>query len=99
MDNNDCLGFCINHIDDIVIFSNDITEHIKHIEKVLNALTSVDLTINENKCIFFAKTLPVLGFILEIGGLRLNLKKVCNMLEKEIAKLYWHCKLLSQIHF
>lgn len=76
-----CLDFSINHIDDIIICSKDKDTHVEHIKKVLIALTSVNLTVQPAKCIFFVVKLPVLGFWMEIGGMRPNLNKLCNMLE------------------
>lgn len=78
-----CLDFSVNHLDDIIIFSRTVDEHIHHVKKVLAALTSKFLTISLKKCIFFATKLPALGYILEVGGLRPNTKKICNMME-------WH---------
>jgi len=76
----DCADFTVNHIDDIIVYSNSIEEHAKHVQKVLNALTAVSLTINYEKCHFFCTRLPVLGYILEVGGVKPDLKRVFNML-------------------
>jgi len=40
-----CSDFTHNHIDDVIIYSKDIEEHKQHCIKVLNAFTSVSLTI------------------------------------------------------
>lgn len=76
-----CSEFATNHFDDIVVFSGSVEEHVQHVKKVLQALTSMKLTINESKCVFFATKLPVLGYYLEVGGMSPNLGKLCNMME------------------
>lgn len=76
-----CADFASNHIDDIIIASESIEEHVQHVRQVLYALTSVNLTIQPKKCTFFATKLPVLGMWLEVGGIRPNNDKLCNMLD------------------
>jgi len=76
-----CSLYTVNHLDDIIVFSSSVEEHITHVQQVLNALTSVSLTIQKSKCIFFATTLPVLGFVLQTNGIRPNTKKIFNMPE------------------
>lgn len=62
-----CLTFCRNHIDDIIIFSATTEQHVVHVKMVLQALTDMNLTIHDKKCIFFAVQLPILGFIVRVG--------------------------------
>jgi len=62
-----CLDFCRNHVDDICIYSASVKEHVEHVIKVLNALTKVNLTVNADKCRFFATRLPMLGYVLQVG--------------------------------
>jgi len=89
-----CSSYTVNHLDDIIIYSTSVEEHVTHVRQVLKALTSVNLTVNEKKCIWFATQLPVLGFWLQTNGIRPNLTKICNMLEwtrpttrKEVQRL------------
>jgi len=72
--------FACNHVDDIIIYSKTLDEHVVHVQKVLDALTSVNLTIQPAKCNFFATKVPLLGFWIEQGGMRPNVDKLCNML-------------------
>lgn len=78
---HECTDFSTNHIDDIIVFSTSISEHMNHVKKVLKALTSVRLTVNPEKCKFFATKLPVLGFWIQVGGMKPNVTKIWNMLE------------------
>lgn len=59
---NDCSDYACNFLDDIIIFSKSPEEHVTHVQKVLDALTSVNLTIQEQKCHFFATKVPLLGY-------------------------------------
>ena len=45
--------FCLVYIDDIIIYSNTIEEHYKHIKIVLDLLEKADLRADVDKCEFF----------------------------------------------
>jgi hypothetical protein len=76
-----CTEYTYNHFDDIFIFSHNIDIHLKHVLRVLEALTSVKLTISQQKCFFFVIRVPLLGSIIEPHGIRPNYSKLCNMLD------------------
>jgi len=46
---------CHIYLDDIVIWSNDVVEHTKHIALVMAALRKARLYCNPNKCRFYLK--------------------------------------------
>jgi transposase InsO family protein len=83
LQDHNCSNFANNFMDDIIIFSKTYEEHLEHVKKVLNAITSVNLTIRKDKCHFCCKAVPLLGFWLEEKGIRPNMKKVMNMDEWE----------------
>lgn len=65
-----CIGeFCEVYLDDIVVYSRDIQEHITHLEKVLSALQQAGLTLNVDKCDFFKSELEFLGHHFTRNGL------------------------------
>lgn len=45
--------FVIVYIDDIIIFSNTIEDHLLHIAKVMQALEMANLKLGYDKCTFF----------------------------------------------
>jgi Reverse transcriptase (RNA-dependent DNA polymerase) len=45
--------FVIVYMDDILIFSRTLEEHVNHLKKVLTALSEADLILNIKKCHFF----------------------------------------------
>jgi len=79
----DCSSYTHNHLDDLIIFSSSIQDHIQHVKHVLAALTSVFLTINFDKCKFFVIRLPLLGMIVQPSGIEPNKTRLMNMLEWE----------------
>ena len=65
------IGKCVyNFIDDILIYSKTIEEHIEHINQVLQILKEYALKINIEKCHFMQTEVDVLGHRLTTQGLR-----------------------------
>ena len=46
------LDFALAYIDDVIIFSCTLEEHLTHVEKLLEAFKLVGLTLNKKKCHF-----------------------------------------------
>ena len=72
--------FVIVYLDDILIFSKTLEEHMVHIHKVLEKLREEKLLINLKKC-SFVKELVYLGFVVLTKGLKLDLEKVKAILK------------------
>ena len=71
------IGECLFvYIDDIVVYSKNIKEHIQHLKKVFNIFTKYNLSINLQKCQFFKKEVEVLGHVLTPNGLKTSQNKV-----------------------
>lgn len=62
------LPFCTVYIDDILIFSESVTEHYAHIEVVFQRLQKFGLAINLNKCSFGVTELDFLGYHITPNG-------------------------------
>ena len=78
---NEFLGkFVIVYLDDILIFSKTLEDHLIHIHKVFDKLREEKLLINLKKC-SFVKELVYLGFVVSIEGLKMDSKKVKAILE------------------
>ena len=58
-----CMTYVIIFVDDILVFSFSISDHILHLNSVINLLTSNFLRLNIDKCHFAFKRLKVLGHI------------------------------------
>jgi hypothetical protein len=54
-------SICLCYLDDIIIFSNSITEHCNRLKEVLTRFRQDDLRLNLAKCTFAAKKVHYLG--------------------------------------
>ena len=60
------LDFAIAYLDDIIIFSTTVEEHLSHIKQVFEKLWTVKLSMKFSKCHFFTKEIQYLGHILNM---------------------------------
>ena len=72
---------CHIYIDDIVIWSSSVAEHIKHIDMVMKALTNAKLFCNKTKCKFFLMELDFLSHHISAQGVKPNSSKVQKFLD------------------
>ena len=73
--------FFIVYLDDILIFSKILEDHMMHIHKVLEKLTNEEFLINLKKCSFVKKELVYLGFVISAEGLKMDPMQVKAILE------------------
>ena len=66
----------IVYLDDILIYSNNLAEHRKHVKEVLRQLRKHGLFARANKCKFHAERVEYLGYILSPEGLSMDQAKV-----------------------
>ena len=69
-------------LDDIIIFSRNEEEHLKHIEIIFKKLKKADLKLKESKCDFFKREIHYLGHLISVIGIQPLPKKldsICNM--------------------
>lgn len=59
--------FVLCNLDDIRIFSQNKTEHLKHLQWVLEKLTQAGLKINLRKCSFLKPQIKFLGYMIGSG--------------------------------
>ena len=72
---------CHIYIDDIVIWSSSIAEHIKHIDMVMKALTDAKLFCNKTRCKFFLMELDFLIHCISAWGVEPNSSKAQKILD------------------
>ncbi|KAL0415859.1 UNVERIFIED_CONTAM: Retrovirus-related Pol polyprotein from transposon [Sesamum latifolium] len=68
--------FVVVYLDDIVIYSGTLAEHVEHLRQVLTRLREHELYGNVSKCSFAQETISFLGHIVERGHIRMDSKKV-----------------------
>ena len=71
----------IVYLDDILIYSDDMTQHKAHVKEVLRRLRKNGLYAAPHKCEFHKDTVEYLGFILSPDGLRMAEDKVKTILD------------------
>ena len=71
-----CSDFAANYLDDILVFSRSVEDHLKHLEQVFAALQKADLKIKASKCEFFKSHVCYLGFLISESGIRCDKSKV-----------------------
>ena len=57
------------YIDDVLIHNPTIAEHLKTVEAVCQCLSSNDLTISLNKCVFGVSEIDFLGYRVDSAGI------------------------------
>ena len=78
----DCLDrFAIAYMDDILIYSNSLQEHILHVQTVLQKLLSVGLYTKLEKCEFHIQKVSFLGFIISSEGISMDPERICTVAE------------------
>lgn len=67
---------CVVYLDDILIFSTSLEEHIMNVKKVFERIKSAGLKIHTDKCNFLKRETEFLGHILTPEGLKPNPNKI-----------------------
>lgn len=73
---NECSEFAVTYVDDILIISETLREHIEHIEILIKKIHSVGMTLNINKCKFILHEVKFLGHIISEIGIKPNEEKI-----------------------
>lgn len=64
------LDFCYAYIDDLLIASDNIDQHLSHVRKVFERLEKFGIIININKCVFAKETISFLGHTVSSSGVK-----------------------------
>ena len=70
------LSFVGIYLDDIIIFSELMEEHKRHLELVLNILAKDGLIANGSKCTFGVSEVTFCGFVISNGTIKMEPSKV-----------------------
>ena len=67
---------CLVYLDDIIIYSTSLQEHIEKLRKVFNRLRESNMKITLNKCEFLQKEVAYLGHLITPDGVKPNPQKI-----------------------
>ena len=70
------LNFTLAYLGDVIIFSENAEQHLKHIQIVLTSLKQANLKLKKIKCAFFKKKIHYLGHLLTSDGIKPQTKKI-----------------------
>jgi hypothetical protein len=73
--------FVICYLDDILIYSDSLEEHDKHVTAVLQRLRKAGLYAKAEKCEFHLERVEFLGFVVGRDGLEMDQGKVQTILD------------------
>ena len=68
--------FVVVYLDDIVIYSQSLEEHVGHLREVFRVLRENQLYVKKEKCSFAQREIPFLGHIVGGGQIRMDGSKV-----------------------
>ena len=74
---SDLLDVCVMiYLDDILIYSNNMSEHHQHVKEVLKCFHKASLYAKAEKCEFYSELVEYLGYILSPSDLTMSTDKV-----------------------
>lgn len=72
------------YIDDVIIYSNTLEEHVKHVRTIIDILKREKFYLSKRKLQFLNKELKILGHIIDDSGIRMDPDKINNVLAWKI---------------
>jgi hypothetical protein len=64
--------FVYHYPDDVVVYSKDFEEHLKHVNIVLELLRKAGLTVKPQKVVFATKEISFLGHLVSQSGVKID---------------------------
>jgi ribosome-interacting GTPase 1 len=64
------------YLDNIIIYLNSVEEHKEYIKWVLRKLYKENIPVTVKKCEFHTKKTDFIGFIIKLGQISMDLKKI-----------------------
>ena len=84
--------FVVVYLDDIVIYSESLEDHLEHLRKVLSKLREHQLHVKKEKCEFAQQEIMFLGHKVSKGFVKMDERKVQTILDwsppRKVAELW-----------
>lgn len=77
---------CLVYLDDIIVYSTSLDEHMMSLKKVFTKLREANLKLQLDKCEFMKKETEFLGHIITTKGIKPNPNKVKAIIQFPIPK-------------
>ena len=74
-----CYKFSAPYIDDVIVFSSCVDEHVSQLEEVIKALGKAGLTLKKSKCVFGRTSVEYLGHRIGSGCLAVPQHRITAM--------------------
>ena len=74
------------YLDDILIYSKDINEHVALVKKVLQKLKDNHLAVAAHESIFHAPEIVFLGYMVNQDGLQMSERNIDSIINLELPK-------------
>ena len=91
------LSNCFCYMDDIIIFSKTLDEHLKTLELVLKRFSYHGMELSLKKSSFLKSQVDYLGFTVTTEGLKMSQKLVNEMLKIELPKTLTEARKLCSL--
>jgi hypothetical protein len=68
-----------NFVDDCIVASETFEQHVQDVKRVVDIMTSANLIINPDKCVWFQHSVRLLGFTVNKTGTKVDKRKLTNV--------------------
>ncbi|KAL0302195.1 UNVERIFIED_CONTAM: Retrovirus-related Pol polyprotein from transposon.6 [Sesamum angustifolium] len=70
--------FVVVYLDDIVIYSETLNEHVKHLRAIFQRLREYELYAKKENCEFLCEQITFLGYVISQGKIQMDRKKAVH---------------------
>lgn len=79
-------GFVLGYLDDLIVHSNNLEDHIDHLRQVVALHVNAGMKLNLSKCKLFQETVEYLGHLVSKDGIRMIPSYVERILDWPLPK-------------
>jgi len=83
---------CLIYLDDVIVFSRTVGDHIRHLHEVLLLLEKAGVSLGTSKCHLFQQEVEYLGHVFRPGQLLVNQKNIKSMAQALPPRNQTECK-------